>query len=239
MINRILCAVLVLSLICTTAYAQKPGRPPVATQSIEVKDGQIIDGIKFPAGSKVTMTQGDIIYYAWPSEDFEISGVKVLKGTQIMLWENGQLQQLWALEGQKILDLTLKQGTWVGFKENGQLDSILYSSPEIVRGLNIIQFALFYDNGKFKQIVLADDQQVGPCMFKSNELRFHPNEQVMAGILADACELQARDRDNNVKEETFSAGTRVYFTEDGVLVGAFGPDAGPTKYGQEVEPEGM
>lgn len=225
-----------LFLICAVAYADKPGRPQAQTKSIQTKGEMVIGGVKFPEGSRVTVTQGDVIYYAWPGQDFLISGVTVLKGTQIMLWPNGQLQQLWALEGQKVLDLVLKPGTWTGFKENGKLDYIFFANPETVRGLTIVQHALFYDNGKFKQVVLNSDQKVGPCLFKSGEIRFHPNGNVMAGILAEACSVQARDNKNNVKDENFTAGTRIYFDADEIAVGAFGPKAGPTVYSQEVSP---
>ena len=236
MTNKILYVLVMSGLMCSSAYADKPGRPQAQTKSIQTKGDMVIGGVKFPEGSRVTVTQGDVIYYAWPGQDFLVSGVTVLKGTQIMLWPNGQLQQLWALEGQKVLDLVLKPGTWAGFKENGKLDFIFFASPETVRGFNIVQHALFYDNGKFKQVVLNSDQEVGPCLFKSGEIRFHPSGNVMAGVLAEACSVQARDNKNNVKDENFVAGTRIYFDASGVVVGAFGPKAGPTVYGQEVSP---
>ncbi len=230
----LLCAGIVFCFSFLTAAAREVAK----THSIVTKAGEKYHSVAFPEGSRLEVTDDGRVYYAWPSKDMDLSGHVILAGTQIMISEGGAITSIeQSLPRQKIDDFEIPADTRVSFLNNGSATEIHLKKLFSLRGLEIRDFALLYRDGTFKKITLAREQAVDGIPLREGEITFHANGKLMSGKLSSAAELKAVREAEEIVTKNFPQDTRIYLNDQGILVGAFYPDAGGTEYGVELQPK--
>lgn len=159
----------------------------IATHSVTVKAGDTYDGIEYPVGTKVHLTDiGNEVGYVFLSQDFKMNGHVIRKGTQLYVTQ-GKLGCYWSREGQTIGAIALKKDAQVCFNENAELEMIHLAHANNILGNPFAakSWVQFHPGGKVAQGELARDvTRGGLALAGRSKITFYPSGCIESAAVA-------------------------------------------------------
>ena len=149
---------------------------PIATHMVIVKPGETYDGIQYPIGTIVHLTDiGNAVGNVLLSQDFKMNGHVIKKGTNLYV-PNGKLSCYWSQQGQAIGLIVLKEGAQVCFDKNGALEQIHLRHANKILGNPFAanSWVQFRPSGKVAEGELARDvKRVGLALAGGSKITFY------------------------------------------------------------------
>jgi len=168
-------------------------QPRIATHSVTVKAGDTYDGIQYPVGTTVSLTDiGNVVGDVILSQDFKMNGHVIRKGTQLYVTQ-GKLACFWSREGQAIGAIVLKKDAQVCFNEQARLEMIHLAHDNDILGNPFAAntWVQFHPGGKVAQGELARDvTRGGLALAGRSKITFYPSGAIENAALAPGATFQ-------------------------------------------------
>ena len=181
-----ICKLLLVFVILANAGMAAATRPMITTHAVIVSAGETYDGIQYPIGTEVNLTDIDnAVSRVLLSQDFEMNGHLIKKGTRLYV-PNGKLGCYWSQEGQVIGSIVLKEEADVCFNDKGELGTIHLRHANEILGNPFAanSWVQFHPDGKVAKGQLGQDvTRAGLALAGGSEITFHPSGSIeSAGI---------------------------------------------------------
>jgi sugar lactone lactonase YvrE len=153
----------------------------IATHSVIVKAGETYDGIQYPIGTEVSLTDiGNVVGNVRLSQDFKMNGHVIKEGTRLYM-SRGKLSCYTTKQGQAIGAIVLQEGAQVCFENTGELKMIHLDRPNNILGHPFAANAWiqFHPGGKVAKGILAEDvSKAGLVLAGGSTITFHPSGSI-------------------------------------------------------------
>jgi hypothetical protein len=182
---------------------------PFPTHTVIVKAGATYDGIQYPIGTEVSLSDSsNAVGNVLLSQDFAMNGHVIKKGTRLSMLD-GKLSCYWSKQGQAIAAIVLNDGAQVCFEKAGQLNMIHLKLANNILGHPFAanSWVQFHPGGKVAEGTLAEDvRKAGFTLAGGSKITFHPSGSVDSAAVkpgAIFAELRLGKRPNDNSDLSF------------------------------------
>ena len=204
-----------------------------------LESSRTIQGNLFPAGTRIEYTGSGAVNYAiletpgkiqeipclgWVyfyesgkiknaelAKELSLYGMKFGKGSILHLYESGKVRSGILADGKLVGEVRLGAGSRIFLSESGNLSNVDLAQNQEIQGITCAPGQLyFYEDGRLKRAVLAEDEEIGRIKFPSgSEIELYKSGRIKRVALS---------QDMKIEGKTYNRGSRVNFGEDGKIL---------------------